>query len=52
MATAVDAREVGLLTKEQFSSINIEDFLFKSTDNLFTKEELEYFARPSGDPNW
>jgi len=42
MASAVDARDVGLLSKAQFASLSIDDFLFKSSENQFTKEELQY----------
>lgn len=42
MASAVDARDTGLMTHEEFNGLEIQRFIFDQTNTVFSKEELEY----------
>ncbi|WP_373017315.1 diguanylate cyclase [Thiomicrorhabdus sp.] len=44
LATAVGAKEAGLITQEQFDNIDINHFLFDPNRATLTSEEIEYLS--------
>lgn len=57
MATAAGAKEVGLMTQEEYDRLDMQDFMFHEKRSLFTQKELQYLAnnkviRLANDTNW
>lgn len=57
LASAVDAKENGLMSQAQLDNMSIDNFLFDSTTSLYTAEELAYLnenpvIQIGNDINW
>lgn len=45
LATAAEAKEVGMLSNERFRQLDMNRFIFRATDYIFTQEELAYLQQ-------
>jgi diguanylate cyclase (GGDEF)-like protein/PAS domain S-box-containing protein len=57
MGIAADAKDVGLISAEQFKNLNMNHFIFDESRSVFTAEELAYLAQNpviklGNDSNW
>ncbi|MDG4812585.1 diguanylate cyclase [Hydrogenovibrio sp. 3SP14C1] len=44
LATAAEAKEVGLISQKEFNQLNMEQFIFNASKYAYTAEELAYLA--------
>jgi len=44
LATAVQAKEIGLITEKELDQIDLEYFIFDESTSIYTQEELNYLA--------
>lgn len=44
MATAAEAKEVGLISQKEFNRLNMEHFIFNASQYAYTEEELAYLS--------